>query len=252
MDLERHWPHRAYCWGVCDTWSQSREDTHIPLKPHTPATGSCLQFPQVQKHELLCLCLCCPLSFAHPSHDTLEVSLTLSNHTHKHTFPSFLYLPDSKQISVKDPVNSVANTCWHVCIPYQILSSLLGGDVLYLRVSRVQHGVKLIPDGQWWFLERNQEGQEEGVTGKGRELISTVQLPLVCRVLCQTRICSVFSMCFSLEDLYLFSIAEFSELLFFFFENCSSPIPSVPHLWKPICWKLCLSSTSLSRFHLFV
>ena len=58
MDLERHWPHRAYCWGVCDTWSQSWEDTHIPLKPHTPSTGSCLQFPQVQKHELLCLCLC--------------------------------------------------------------------------------------------------------------------------------------------------------------------------------------------------
>lgn len=86
-----------------------------------------LQFPQVQKHELLCLCLCCSLSFAHPLYDTLEVSLILSNHTHKHTFPSFLYLPDSIQISVKDPVNSVANTCLHVYIPYQILSSLLGG-----------------------------------------------------------------------------------------------------------------------------
>lgn len=42
-------------------------------------------------------------------------------------FLPFCYLPDSIQVSVKDPVNSVANTCLHVCIPYQILSSLLGG-----------------------------------------------------------------------------------------------------------------------------
>ena len=168
MDLERHWPHRAYCWGVCDTWSQSREDTHIPLKPHTPATESCLQFPQVQKHELLCLCLCCPLSFAHPSHDTLEVSPTLSNHTHKHTFPSFLYLPDSKQISVKDPVNSVANTCLHVCIPYQILSSLLGGMCCIFvcpESSTVSSSYQMVSNCFWKETRKDKRKERQGKEG---------------------------------------------------------------------------------------
>ena len=92
------------------------------------------------------------------------------------------------------------------------------------------------------------------MTGIERELISPVQLPSVCKVLCQTYVCSVFSVCFSFEGLYLFSVVEFSELLFFF-ENCFSLVPSIPYLWKPICGKLCPprlfpASTSLSMCHI--
>lgn len=84
----------------------NKEKIHIPLKLHTPTTGSCLQFPNVQKRELLCLRLCCPSPLLVPPMTLRKYHSTPSNHTHKHTFPSLLYLPDSIQISVKDPVKS--------------------------------------------------------------------------------------------------------------------------------------------------
>lgn len=90
-------------------------------KIHTYPSNRTLQPQEAACRSLKCKSVSfCAFVYAAPSpllvppHDTPEVSLTPSNHTHKHTFPSLLYLPDSIQISVKDPVNSVANTCLHV------------------------------------------------------------------------------------------------------------------------------------------